>query len=208
MVLGSAVPLSLILVFSLVLFSGCSQTTSPQTKDTDNMKAHENSDMMDDMMDPDGDGDDHMMQDDDMMNATNSEMMESDMMMHSTNTEMMEGEEMMHSTNTEMMEGDMMNSAMNQTIKLSGKNFLFLMDGVENPTLHVKKGEKVRIEFVSEQGYHDFVVDELDVHTKHLREGDPMTFVEFTPEQTGEFEYYCSVGQHRANGMKGKIIVE
>ena len=35
-----------------------------------------------------------------------------------------------------------------------------------------------------------------------------MTFVEFTVDKTGTFEYYCSVGQHRANGMVGNLIVE
>jgi len=32
--------------------------------------------------------------------------------------------------------------------------------------------------------------------------------VEFTADTPGEFEYYCSVGQHRANGQVGKLIVE
>jgi plastocyanin len=32
--------------------------------------------------------------------------------------------------------------------------------------------------------------------------------VEFTPNIVGEFEYYCSVGDHRAKGMTGTIIVE
>ncbi len=34
------------------------------------------------------------------------------------------------------------------------------------------------------------------------------TFVEFTADKKGTFEYYCSVGEHRVNGMKGKFIVE
>ena len=32
--------------------------------------------------------------------------------------------------------------------------------------------------------------------------------VEFVADKKGTFEYYCSVGQHRANGMKGKLIVK
>jgi plastocyanin len=27
-------------------------------------------------------------------------------------------------------------------------------------------------------------------------------------DKKGTFEYYCSVGQHRALGMKGKLVVE
>jgi len=185
---GATLPLSLMLVFSVLLFSGsgCGQTSS-NTEDK-------------------------------MMNAEDSEMMGNDMMddemMHSTNTDMMENEGMMKDDMMKddmmkdgMMEGDMMHSEVDQTIKLSGKNFLFLMDGMENPTLRVKKGEKVRVEFMSESGLHDFVVDELNAKTDRVRDGET-TAIEFTPEQTGEFEYYCGVGQHRANGMKGKIIVE
>ena len=32
--------------------------------------------------------------------------------------------------------------------------------------------------------------------------------VQFTADQVGEFEYYCSVGTHRADGMYGNFIVE
>ena len=31
---------------------------------------------------------------------------------------------------------------------------------------------------------------------------------EHTFNQTGTFEYYCSVGNHRAMGMKGTLIVQ
>lgn len=33
------------------------------------------------------------------------------------------------------------------------------------------------------------------------------TSVEFVADQVGNFEYYCSVGQHRANGMVGTLTV-
>src|SRR3989344_2957339 len=32
--------------------------------------------------------------------------------------------------------------------------------------------------------------------------------VEFTVDALGEFEYYCSVGQHRQNGQVGTLIAE
>lgn len=54
---------------------------------------------------------------------------------------------------------------------------------------------------------HDFVIDELNVKTKIVKDGESET-VEFTPDQTGTFEFYCSVGQHRQMGMKGTLIVE
>jgi plastocyanin len=34
------------------------------------------------------------------------------------------------------------------------------------------------------------------------------TFIEFVANKKGKFEYYCSVGEHRAMGMKGNLVVE
>lgn len=93
------------------------------------------------------------------------------------------------------------------TFRIGGENFAFLMDGEENPTLRVKEGELVRIIFTSESGFHDWKVDEFDAATEKVQAGGT-TEVEFVPNKKGTFEYYCSVGQHRANGMKGMLIVE
>ena len=46
---------------------------------------------------------------------------------------------------------------------LTGENFKFLMDGKEAPELHVKEGDRVRIEFSSTNGFHDWVVGEFSV---------------------------------------------
>jgi len=93
------------------------------------------------------------------------------------------------------------------TFKLSGENFKFTMDGQTAPELRVKKGDKVRIEFTSIGGFHDWKVDEFDVATDRVNTGESAA-VEFTASQAGTFEYYCSVGNHRAQGMVGKLIVE
>lgn len=87
-------------------------------------------------------------------------------------------------------------------ITVTGSNFAFAPSA-----LTVKKGEKVRLTFKNSGGNHDFVIDELGVSTKLLKSGDEQV-VEFTPSKTGTFEYYCSVGNHRAMGMKGTIIVQ
>lgn len=73
--------------------------------------------------------------------------------------------------------------------------------------LRVKKGQKVTINFKAVDLMHDFVVDELSVKSDTIKGGESTTF-EFTPDKAGTFEFYCSVGQHRANGMVGKLIVE
>lgn len=91
---------------------------------------------------------------------------------------------------------------------VTGENYLFMMDGVQNPDLVVNEGDMVIVEFSSISGLHDFVVDELGVATEKVRVEDGITTVEFIADKKGSFEYYCSVGQHRANGMEGNFIVQ
>ncbi len=93
------------------------------------------------------------------------------------------------------------------TFALTGQNFKFVMDGEDNPILTVKHGQKVRIEFTSTDGFHDWKVDEFNTATEKVQTDDSAS-VEFIADKTGEFEYYCSVGSHRAFGMKGKLLVE
>ncbi len=85
---------------------------------------------------------------------------------------------------------------------VSGSNMKF-----EPATMKVKKGDKVMITFKNVGGFHDFVLDEFNVATKRLNAGAEEV-VEFTADKAGTFEYYCSVGSHRAMGMKGTLTVE
>jgi plastocyanin len=85
---------------------------------------------------------------------------------------------------------------------LQGSNFKFDVKEIK-----VNKGDTVKVTFKSAGGTHDFVLDEFDVKTKVLSDGGEET-VTFVADKTGEFEYYCSVGQHRQMGMVGKLIVE
>ena len=57
------------------------------------------------------------------------------------------------------------------------------------------------------EGSHDFVLDEFNVRAEVLDVGESQE-VEFIADKIGKFEYYCSVGSHRAMGMVGKLIVE
>ena len=93
-----------------------------------------------------------------------------------------------------------------KTFSLEGANFKFTMNGVESPNIVVNEGDKVRIELKSGQGFHDWVVDEFSATTPRVKDGES-TFVEFTADKKGTFEYYCSVGEHRTMGMKGNLIV-
>lgn len=88
-----------------------------------------------------------------------------------------------------------------QVITVEGGSFYY-----EPAKIELKKGTKVRLVFNSVDMMHDFVIDELGVKTKIIKSGTTDT-VEFTVDQVGQFEYYCSVGEHRAQGMVGTLVV-
>jgi plastocyanin len=71
----------------------------------------------------------------------------------------------------------------------------------------VKKGDAVHIVFTSSQGFHDWKVDEFGAATSVVSTGQTDEVV-FIADTAGSFEYYCSVGNHRAQGMVGTLVVE
>jgi plastocyanin len=87
----------------------------------------------------------------------------------------------------------------------------FVVEGADysySPSIiKVALGSTVVINFKVKTGTHDFKLDEFDVATNQIGEEDEEQ-VEFVANKKGTFEYYCSVGQHRKNGMVGKLIVE
>ena len=99
------------------------------------------------------------------------------------------------------------NSESVRTFVVDSSHLRFYIDGIENPDIKVKEGDKVRVEFTSSEGFHDWVLDEFSAATTKVNPGESSS-VEFIADKKGTFEYYCSVGKHRANGMKGKFIVE
>lgn len=89
-----------------------------------------------------------------------------------------------------------------QSFTVTASNFSY-----DVPEIRVKQGDTVAITFINSEGFHDFNLDEFNVKTQQLQAGQEET-VSFMADKVGTFEYYCSVGQHRANGMVGKLIVE
>ena len=85
---------------------------------------------------------------------------------------------------------------------VEGSPFKFLL-----AEMRVKKGDTVRVTFKNIKGTHDWVLDEFDARTNQIGEGEEEE-IEFTADKVGTFEYYCSVGDHRARGMAGELIVE
>lgn len=88
-------------------------------------------------------------------------------------------------------------------ITIAGGNYYYTVEEIR-----VKKGDTVKITFSSEEGYHDLSLDEFNVATERYRPGEGEETIEFVADEAGEFEYYCSVGQHRELGQVGKLIVE
>lgn len=89
-----------------------------------------------------------------------------------------------------------------KTFTITGSNFAFDVKEIK-----VNKGDTVKIIFQNSGGMHDWVLDEFNVRTPRL-EGGQSAEVTFVANKTGTFEYYCSVGTHRAMGMKGMLIVQ
>ena len=87
-------------------------------------------------------------------------------------------------------------------VAVEGSQFKFLP-----ATIKAKKGDTVVVMFKSMGGMHDFMIDEFEVATNQIGDGEEEE-MEFVADKIGTFEYYCSVGNHRAQGMKGKLIVE
>lgn len=79
--------------------------------------------------------------------------------------------------------------------------------GYSETEIRVKKGDAVTINLTNSGGFHDWVVDEFAAATEQIAAGGN-TSVTFVASETGTFEYYCSVGDHRTKGMVGKLIVE
>lgn len=89
-----------------------------------------------------------------------------------------------------------------KTFTIESSNFKFSL-----PVMKVKKGDTVVVKLTNKEGFHDFTLDEFSVKTAQLAAGKSED-VTFVAGKTGTFEYYCSVGSHRAMGMKGNLIVE
>ena len=82
--------------------------------------------------------------------------------------------------------------------------------GTENPTIHVKQGDLVKLTLTNNEFVqHDFVIDELGVHSPHIMPGPGTTVTfAFLVTEPGEFTYYCSIPGHREAGMEGILVVE
>lgn len=72
--------------------------------------------------------------------------------------------------------------------------------------LRVSVGEDIAVVLTSEDGQHDFTIDDLDAHVA-VGPGDTARGG-FSASDPGRYDFYCSVPGHRAGGMEGVLIVE
>jgi len=87
-----------------------------------------------------------------------------------------------------------------RTIDLKASNTAF------TPKLiNAKPGEKIRIDFRGVKGTHTFVLPAANVK-QDIKDLDGFEFT--VPTEPGEYPYYCDIGDHRAKGMEGTLIVK
>lgn len=89
-----------------------------------------------------------------------------------------------------------------KVFNITGHNFAF-----SQKEIRVKKGDTVTINFESTEGNHNWTIDAFHAATQTVGPGTKAS-VTFVADQTGTFEYYCSIGSHRSLGMTGSLIVE
>ena len=150
-----------------------------------------------------GKGDDHS----EMVDESTDTMMEDS----EEQAEMDDSMENMESSDEEMSDSEEMEGATKGGDTMEGEVKEFTVDsfnfGYSMEEIRVNEGDTVTINLTNSDGFHDWVVDEFSAATEKIQAGQT-TSVTFVASAAGEYEYYCSVGSHRANGMVGKLIVE
>lgn len=121
--------------------------------------------------------------------------------------ESMEKEDSMMDADDAMMEEEtgeedaMMMEEDAEVFELTGTMFEYDVTDIT-----VTEGDTVKIVLTSAEGMHDWMVDDFDAATEVAQEGETVE-VTFVADAAGEYEYYCSVGNHREMGMVGTLTV-
>lgn len=180
----SVVALSLFVAAFMV---GCGTATQPNNPEDSNRVIHV-------------DEDDAMMNDDTMME--DDSMMEDDAMMDGDEDDAMMTDDAMKDDT--MMEDDSMAMTDGEVVEFTveGTNFSFTPNN-----LTVNEGDTVRVTFKNTGGMHDFRIDEFEAKTNVIQTGEEET-ITFVADKAGTYEFYCSVGSHRAMGMVGTLVVQ
>lgn len=82
------------------------------------------------------------------------------------------------------------------------------IDGVTNPTLSANVGDTIKVTLSTGDGMeHNVVFPDFNAASEHVVGRGSSTTLEFTPNKSGSFVYYCDLPGHRQAGMEGKFEV-
>lgn len=87
-------------------------------------------------------------------------------------------------------------------IVVEGGNYYFDSDSIT-----VQQGETVRFVLENVGGTHDLRIPAFTAGTSVIQSGESESF-QVTFDETGTFDFLCSVGNHAQQGMTGTITVE
>lgn len=88
-------------------------------------------------------------------------------------------------------------------ITIQGNEFAF-----DPSTITVNKNETVAITFKNTGKFpHNFAIPDLNIQTKIIQSGQQDT-IQFTPQNSGQFAFLCTVSGHADKGMKGILAVQ
>lgn len=87
---------------------------------------------------------------------------------------------------------------------IDAKNFEFSLSSIS-----ASAGNTVRITLTNSGGNHDFVISEISgANTGVISQGEQVTIEFQIPNNPqGSYYYFCSVGNHRALGMEGTLVI-
>lgn len=86
------------------------------------------------------------------------------------------------------------------TVDMTVTNFAFSPN-----VINASPGDEVQVNFNSATGVHTFTIDEIDINFS-IAQGESLIFT--TPDEPGEYAFYCDIGSHRSLGLEGTLIVE
>lgn len=84
-------------------------------------------------------------------------------------------------------------------ISLTSGNFYF-----DPPLIEAKPGQVVHVTVSENMGLHTFVIDSIGLRAQ-LADGATFSFT--APQKSGDYAFYCDIGEHRKLGMEGVLRV-
>ncbi len=82
--------------------------------------------------------------------------------------------------------------------------------GYSTNTINVNPGDQVTLKLTNSGGKHDWVIDEISGARTKIINGGQSDTITFTIPQSAAgktYKFYCSVGNHRALGMEGNLVI-